>query len=285
MKFFKDSLFHFLLIGALIFGFNYLLDSKKSDEQSRLIHVTVNDIEQLIAVFRKQWQRPPTEQELGNMVDGHVREQVFYREALGMGLEKNDTIVRRRMVQKMEFIFGDVATMVPPEESALQLYYQENAARYSAPGTISFVHIYLNSNQRGDSVDDDAHGILQLLQDPGFDNSNLGELGDRIMLPARFTDIDLPQVDRNFGGGFAAQLEQLEVKKWSGPVQSGFGLHIVYIAERTPSSVRPFDEVVNTVTKDYEYERRRQSERQAYQELKKNYEVIVDPLPTTDSAQ
>ena len=149
MRWLKEPLFHFLLIGAGLFVLFYQVSEPESDRPDR-IEVTAGDIERMANLWARRWQRPPTAAELQGLIDAHVREEVLYREARALGLERDDTIVRRRMAQKMEFFFQDIAARKEPSEQELQEFLDSNSDRFRKPARVSLTQVYLNRDKRGD---------------------------------------------------------------------------------------------------------------------------------------
>jgi hypothetical protein len=276
MKILKEPLFLFLLIGAALFGLNALVSDQPQDRENSVIRISVEDVAHLAAIHKKQWNRLPNETELENLIEGFIREQVFYREAVALDLDKDDTIVRRRMVQKMEFLFGDIGTLVDPTNAELEKHYQENSRRYTAQGRLSFVHIYLNPDRHGDQLETEINRIQNFLEQEGPEDANIPELGDPLMLPFRHDDTPVDQVDRMFGSGFADRLTEVEIGKWAGPIESGFGVHFVYVDARSPPRLLPLEQVLGDVKADFNYERRQRVELEAYLKLKEGYEIVIE---------
>ena len=161
-KWLREPLLHFLLIGAALFVF-YNLQTDDSTDDSNSIVISEPDIDRLIILWEKKWQRLPTEAELEGLIEAQIREEVLYREALAMGLDQNDTIVRRRLAQKVEFISADLASQAEPSDADLQTYLDAHTDKFAVPARISFQQIYLNADQRGDHVEEDAKRLLDEL--------------------------------------------------------------------------------------------------------------------------
>jgi hypothetical protein len=183
----REPLVHFLAIGLFLFLLFALVNDEQRDSGNR-IEITAADIEQFVAIFRKQWQRPPNAQELQSLIDSRVREEVLYREGLAMGLDKDDTIVRRRLAQKVEFLMGDVSGVTEPDDATLQAYYDENAERYREPPRLSFSHIYFNTDRRGEQAATDARALLERLRAASPRVTQAPDEGDPFMLPRVYVD-------------------------------------------------------------------------------------------------
>ena len=177
------------------------------------------------------WMRPPTAVELKGLVEDYVAEEVYYREAVAMGLDQDDTVIRRRLRQKMEFISEDIANSVEPSEAQLHEYLAQNAGKFARPADISFRQVYLNAERRGDSVRADAEKLLAELQS-GRGPADPAEAGDPTLLPAAMEAASPQAIANVFGAEFTRQVDDAPVGQWSGPIESAFGFHLVRVEER-----------------------------------------------------
>ena len=271
----KDPLFHFLLLGAIIFVTYFILNPAE-DNAGNQIKITQNDIDRFGQIFQKQWQRKPNKQELEGLVRAHLKEEILYREALAMGLEKDDTIVRRRLAQKVEFLITDVTVPSEVADKELLTFYEKNTQRYTRAAKLSFRHIYFNPDIRGERMMDEANVTLHTLQSTNAGLNVPDTYGDRYMLPLQYELTSEQEVARAFGRDFAEQLVQLEPGSWQGPVRSGYGVHLVYIKQRVASSVYPFNEVRERVKNDYLFDLRQTRNEEVLEKLKARYEIIVE---------
>lgn len=270
----REPLVHFLAIGLLLFLLFALVNDDQRNDGNR-IDVTDADVEQLVAIFRKQWQRPPNAQELQSLIDSRVREEVLYREGLAMGLDKDDTIVRRRLAQKVEFLMGDVSGVTEPDDATLQAYYDENAERYREPPRLSFSHIYFNTDRRGEQAATDAQALLERLHAASPRVTQAPEEGDPFMLPRVYVDKRTDEIARDFGRAFSQEITGLETKQWHGPVASAYGLHLVYIASREEASQPSLDQVRSRVANDWLVDQRRLADERIYERLRSRYEISI----------
>ncbi len=162
--FLREPLFHFLLIGAMLFGvYPYAERGHGGVEQSKQIQLSLDDLSQLVLLFQSQWRRDPTPEELRQLVEEKVQSEVLYREALAMGLDKNDKIVKRRMAQKMQFLAEDVAAAREPTTEELETWYEKNRDKFALPPRVSFRHLYFSPDRRGTRARDDAANALTKL--------------------------------------------------------------------------------------------------------------------------
>jgi len=275
----KEPLAHFLLFGALLFVVFDLVGASGVSRDSRIV-ITAQDQEQLIALWMRQWRRPPTAQEFQGLLEAHIREQVLYREAMAMGLDEDDTIIRRRLAQKMEFLAEDVADAVEPTEEELEAFFSENRDRFVLPAKYTFSHVYVSTDRRGDSAERDALEILEQLR-RGADPDGLG---DRFMLQRTFTRQTLAQISQQFGSAFAERLAALEHGSWQGPVESGYGLHLVRIEGWVEERLPELDEVRERVRDELLAQRRKEADREMYLRFRRKYEIVVEPLADEGSA-
>ena len=276
----REPLVHFLAIGAVLFVLYGLFgDAGPADDQ---IVVTPERVTQLAQRFAMQWQRSPTREELDNLIAAHVREEVLYREALAMGLDEDDTIVRRRLVQKLEFLSETL--VADPSDEALREFLGENPDRYELPARYTFRHVYFSPDRRGGQVEADAQAALVRLRDGVVDDAEA--LGDGFLLPREFTRLPSTEVADLFGRDFAVALGELAVGSWQGPVLSGYGLHLVLVEASEPARPPAFSEVRSRVESDYLAEQRRRTEEAVYEELRARYDIEVQlPAAVTTIAE
>jgi len=277
----REPLVHFLAVGALLFVMYGLFSDDRSAASNR-IEVTNADVEQLVLIFRKQWQRSPDPLELKRLIDARIREEVLYREALAMRLDENDTIVRRRLAQKVEFLMSDAGGVTEPDDVTLQAYYKKNAERYREPPRLSFSQIYFSTDRRGVQADNDARALLERLRAANPPVTQAPEEGDPLMLPRTYRDQGTDEIARDFGPSFAQQLGELESGQWRGPITSGYGVHLVYIYSREQARLPPLDQVRNRVVNDWQVDQRQAADARIYEHLRSRYEVTL-PAELTDA--
>ena len=282
-KIFREPLFHFLVIGFSLFIF-FRLTSDQTGPQysggsSDRIVVTSGRIDQLIVGFSRTWQRPPTDKELKGLIEDYVRDEVYYREALALGLDRDDTIVRRRMRQKLEVLTEDIAEAKPPKEEELQVYLQKHPEDFREEPQIAFRHVYVSSDRRGNSAESEAVKILQQLRS----GVNPDTLGDIFMLENDVRLSRRSEISRLFGEEFAQKLIELKPQtgQWVGPITSGYGLHLVRISKRTEGYLPDLEEIRDTVEREWQAARTKQVKDETYRQLRERYTVVVE-LPEQD---
>jgi parvulin-like peptidyl-prolyl cis-trans isomerase-like protein len=273
MNVLRDPLVHFTVAAGLLFaGYQFLGRSETSDSPRDPVRIGEGEIRWLQQTFTNQWQRAPTPDELTNLATNLLEEELFAREARALGLDENDTIVRRRLAQKLDFLVNDTSRIAEPSEADLQRFYAEHADLFETVPTISFRHIYFSHAKRTDAQGD-AKAALVLIANG---DTPPGDIGDSLLVDAEFNDIDLQTVSNLFGPDFAKAAFVMTPGKWEGPVPSGFGLHLVQVTKSRPAEARPFE----TARKEVVSEWRRQKEleiRAAYvAKLKEKYGVDID---------
>ena len=269
----SEPLLHFLLIGALLFGvYTYLQNDTRSTPQSFV--VSAGKIEHLASLFSRTWQRPPTRVELEGLIDDYVREEIAYREGMKMGLDQDDTIIRRRIRQKLDFIADDLGSQIEPTEEQLTTFLNENPDSYRIDPRITFRQVFLDPERHAENLQDGVAKLLDTLKsDPTADAE---QLGDRTLLEYQNVDRSTREIVSNFGLQFSEELVKLPLQQWHGPIRSAYGIHIVYISARTDKRLPSLDEVRGIVRRDWEQKHRRDLVESFYQELIAKYDIAIE---------
>lgn len=268
----REPLIHFFAMALAIFAAYHLLNPGESDERDTIV-VTEARIEQLAGLFAKTWQRPPTEAELAGLIDGFVKEEISYREAQALGLDKDDTVIRRRMRQKMEFLSLSASELREPSEAELRDHLKRNAERYAIEPSLAFSQIWLDP-KRHPRLDEDVARIVADLR--GTTARDPAGYGDPTLLPATMSLTRESEIARTFGTEFAAALARAPLGEWTGPIVSGYGVHVARVSERIPGRPALLDEVRAAVLRDWQDESRKAREERWFAELLKKYEVRVE---------
>lgn len=288
LRLFKEPLLHFFLLGLVVFGLHAVLNSD-ADSGSRgdplLVEISSADIEWLRSTWNKKMGREPTPREATGLIDSFIREEILYREAVSMGLDQHDSVVRRRMAQKMDFLFKDLAEMAQPTDEEISAWFERNRERYRVPAQTSFTHVYFNRDRRGEKVEEDAREVLEKVRVEEFDPSRISSLGDRFMLQPYYPTQSTDSIAREFGKTFAESVAPMEAGRWHGPVYSGYGLHLVYVHDRTDSRLPGIDEVRKEVVRDLMSERKEKVNAAAYGEIKSKYRILVENMPYRESEE
>lgn len=280
-KILREPLVHFLVIGVGLFFVFELIREPAPDRTNRIV-VDAGQVEQLSAQFKRTWMRTPTKAELEGLIESHIRDEVYYREALAMGLDQNDPMIRLRMRQKLEFILEDFSNTEDPDEQVLSLYLEKNVDRFQIKPQLSFRQVYLNPDKHGD-LQKDAARILEELSG----GARPEKLGDPSMVASAFDLSPQDVIARFFGGSFAEELVGLTPGQWKGPLYSALGAHLVLITEFRAGRTPELAEIRSQVERDYLAQRRRELKDAAYQKLREGYEVVIEQgmLPGSNSGK
>jgi hypothetical protein len=272
MKHFKrllqEPLLHFLAIGGLIFLL-FAAVSGPSPAPTDTIVVGPERIEQLATGFKAVWRRPPTENELNALIDDFVREEIYYREALTLGLDRNDTVIRRRLRQKMEFFTDSGADILQPAAGDLEAYLAANEQTYRHEPLLAFEQIYLGEASPPETIT----GLLNTLRsEPATEPSQLGE---RSLLPAQLGLSRTEAIDGTFGKGFFERIAEIQPGLWAGPVKSGYGVHLVHILDSQPARTPPLEEVRDAVLRDWKAAKALEIRELYFARLRERYVVEI----------
>ncbi len=282
----REPLLHFLLLGIALFAvYSYMQRGRGGFEPSKQIVVSLDELQQMNAFFVSQWHRPPTPAEFQAMVEDKVREEVLYREGLAMGLDKDDEIVKRRMAQKMQFLAEDVATAHEPSTAELQTWFEKNSGKFSLPSRYSFRHLYFSPDKRGKNAQEDAASALTKIAGQPEDSHVAASLADRFMFQEYYGDQAPEAIAKEFGPQFAIAIEKLKPGSWQGPIQSGYGWHLVFVGTVTPARIPAFEEIEPDVKTAWLGEQKATEWQKAYAEMRAKYTVLLPAPSNKDAAQ
>jgi hypothetical protein len=278
----REPLVHFLLLGMALFAvYGYLHRGRGGVESSRQIALTLDDLRQLDMYFESQWQRPPTAGEFNSLIEDKIQEEILYREGLAMGLDKDDTIVRRRMAQKVQFLAEDVAAAREPTTAELKAWYYsgKNSEKFALPGRITFKHVYFSPDSRGPRAHDDAADALAKRAGEPEDSKAAPLHGDRFMFQDYYADRSSEQLAKDFGPRFAQAILRVKPGSWQGPIESGYGWHLVYVESITPGRIPAFEEAESDVKTAWLADQKTQAWHKAYQDMRGRYTVLLPGPP------
>jgi peptidyl-prolyl cis-trans isomerase C len=278
-RFFGDSLVQFLLIGlALFLGYSFLHRGQSEFAPSHQIALTLDDLRAMDLSFQSQWQRQPTAQEFNGMVESKIQEEILYREGLKMGLDKDDTIVKRRMAQKMQFLAEDVAASHEPSAQELKGWFAKNAEQFALPSRVTFRHLFFGFDKRGQHAQQDAAAALMKLAGEPQNLPRAAASADAFMFEDYYADRTAEQLASEFGPTFALGMFSLKPGAWRGPVESGYGWHLVFIDSIIPGRIPQFEEVEPDVHTAWLAAQKAQAWQDAYSRMRARYTVLV-PVP------
>jgi parvulin-like peptidyl-prolyl isomerase len=264
----REPLVHFFVLGALLFGVYGWLNREGFYAPDEIV-VSRGQVRNLHEQFERVWQRAPTQDELRGLIDGWVREEIFYREALAMGLDRDDPVVRRRMTQKVQFII-DGATPAAPTAEELQAWLDRHVEKYAVEPTYSLRQIYFDPGRPKSDLEADLAAARRAL------DRGQPVAGDSSMLPSTLSAASASEVARTFGAYFERELRDLQVGSWQGPLRSGFGLHLVELTARTAERNATLEEVRTAVERDLLHARTQEANAASYDRLRANYAVRIE---------
>ena len=272
----NEPLLHFIAIGATLF---LVFAWRGGPASSTRIVITPGQIDALAAAYERTWQRPPTDEELKAQIDEYVREEIATREAMAIGLDRDDTIVRRRLRQKFEFLAEDTIDETPPSDAELQAWLDAHPETYAVDPELSFRHVFLNPDHHDSAAEDVARSLRDELMRRGVD-APIDSVGDRIMLAPEFERATRTDVARQFGDEFADALLTIETARWVAPVRSGYGVHVVLVRSRQPGRLPALADVRPQVERDFRADRRRRQLQSVYDDLLGRYRVVIERRET-----
>ncbi|NNC37479.1 MAG: peptidyl-prolyl cis-trans isomerase [Hyphomonadaceae bacterium] len=266
----KEPFVQFVVLGTLLF-FGHGLWERHVAKSEYTINVDTAEMERQAAIFATENRRQPTDEDLQALLFAHVEEEVLVREALKLGLGDNDTIIRRRLAQKMRFLIEDTRNMERPDESDLRTWFDANKDQFIVPEMRGFSHIYLSPEKHGDQIDDVATSLLKQVS-----NDNWNTLGDPFMLNRSYEPIDQIALERLMGASFAKSVFDLIGEDWQGPIESAFGLHIVKLNAVKPEIQPSFEDARAKVEAVWSETTRRSANNKRLRELIDKYDIEVD---------
>ncbi len=275
----REPLLHFLLIGAVLFGVYYHLQPAHEPAASSKADSTVARRPRSMALlFQSQWKREPTAPELERLMETKVQTEILYREALAMGLDKDDEIVKRRMAQKMQFLAEDAAPR-EPTTAELKSWYAKNSDKFAMPTRVSFRHLYFSPDRRAAHARDDAVKALAQLAGQPEDAKLPGSFADPFMFQEYYRDRGTDFLGKEFGPQFALAVAKLPIGSWQGPIESGFGWHLVFVDSAIPGHVPDFEEVEPELKTAWLSEQKALAWQKTYQDMRAKYTLLLPKPP------
>jgi hypothetical protein len=272
VAFFREPLVHFLAIGAGFFLLWHAFGDRLTARPQRIV-ITPAHVERLAAVWAKTRLRPPSAEELAGLVEQEIDEEILYREAVALGLDRDDLVIRRRLAVKMEFLTDDLAAAANPTEEQLQTFLRLHPDKLNVEPLTTFAQVYVDRSKRAGGATAEAERLLALL------NARAGPdgktLGDPLPLPHEYKAASAADVAQHFGKEFPKKLSGLPVGRWSGPVESGYGLHLVLVRERTAGRAPPLAEVRDAVVSEWRAAQREELKANFRRQRRANYAVTV----------
>lgn len=272
-EFFREPLVHFLAIGAGFFLLWHFIGDRVTRQPERIV-ITPGQVERIAQQWTKTHLRPPTAEELAGLVEQEIDEEILYREAIAMGLDRDDLVIRKRLAVKMDFLTDDVAAVATPTDEQLQAFLTEHPDKFNIESLTTFAQVYINRSQRGEGASAEAERLLTLLNDKA--NPDWKTLGDPLPLPNEYEAATEAEVARLFGREFPKKLSALPVGRWSGPVESTYGLHLVQIRKRTAGRLPPLNDVRDAVLSEWRAAQREELNANLRRQRRARYAVTVE---------
>jgi len=272
----REPLLQFLLVGLLLFvGYRWVSPRAGPHEQPGRIELTADDLRQIRIAWLAQGRPALTPEQMQSLVEARVREEILYREALALGLDEDDTIVKRRMAQKMEFLFEDVAALREPTSDELRAWFDKKAEHFTQPARATFRQLYFSPDRRGPRAREDAAGALAKIAGEPVDSPDATALADPFMFQDYYGDRSFDDVAKTFGPRFAETLFQVSPGAWAGPIESGYGWHLVWVDSMSPARVPSFEEVEPDVRTGWVEDQRAEIRERAFEAMRARYEVVL----------
>ena len=269
----RESLVHFLLLGGLVFAAS---ESVEHYTTRYRVAVAPDRIDRLTETYRQQFGQDPTKSQLKTLVDNYVREEIEYRESLALGLDRDDEIVRRRLVQKYEFLQQDLQSLDTPSDATLRAFYTQHQGSYGQPERRAFTQVYFSPDKGDDGLAHDrATEELPRLRASGVDRAP--QAGDVFSGPSDLADLSQGDAERLFGSSELSQkLYTAPQGQWVGPYKSGFGWHLLRVTGITPARPQPYEAVAARVLDDWRAAQREAINAKSLAALRSKYNVVVE---------
>jgi len=266
---FKSPLLHFLVLGLLLFvAFAWL--NPESTERNERITISKGQIKNMSERYVKKWKRTPTAQELKSIIDDYVMTEMYYREGLKLGLDKNDPIIKKRIRQKTEMIVKDVISLLDIDDKTLQKYLDTHSDKFTTDAVYTFDQIYINPAKHSLGLNTYLLEVKKQLDETGSATT------DSLMLPGQYKDSTSSRINRELGKNFSKALDSIKLDEWSEPLQGALGVHFVKLIKRSPVKLPNLEEVRDEVLREYLSEKRKEILAVQRKQMSRNYEIVID---------
>lgn len=281
----REPLLHFLLLGLALFAaYDYLPRSTRGAESSRQIVLTSDDLRHLAASFELEQRRRPTSEEFNRLVKKTVQEEVLYREALEMGLDKKDAIIKSRLAEKMEYLAKEDSAVREPTTAELKAWFAQHSNKFMVPNRVSFCHLYFSADRRGPRAHGDALEVLARIAGEPKDSKLAASLADPFMFQDCYSDATPEKLNQDFGPQFGRAISLLKPGSWQGPIESDHGWHLLFLDSLTPGPVPAFDEIETEIRNAWMDDQKSQAWQQAYDQIRAKYLVRLPGAATQEAA-
>jgi hypothetical protein len=285
----REPLVHFLVISVLLIGGERLINSDSYSDSNYSILVDDKVLSQYLQQQAKTFRADQAEKVLAEMsedqyqilVDDYVRGEVLYREALELNLDRDDPIIRRRLIQKMDYLAqGFYDQLEKITEADLKEFFQERKEDYREPASATFTHIFISSQDNSLSKDkSEALALLSVINEDKVPFENAGRYGDRFLYNRNYVNRDSQEIASHFGRSFGQQLFSLEAvnsnseRLWQGPLRSDYGWHLVLVTKLSESRIPSLSEISRIVLADAQREQQAKVKRLAIDKLREKYRL------------
>jgi len=273
----REPLLHFLVLGAALFAAWPWIGDEVAPPANRIV-ISRAQVQRAIEIFSKTHLRPPAAEDLQNLIEEEVEAEVYFREGLALGLDRDDEIIRRRIKQKLQFMTQDLVDQTVPSDAELQRFLDDHRENFGAEVQMAFSQIYLNPDRHGDRLSSDAALLLANLN-TSDGRLNYGTDSDVLPVPNDFEATPLHVIESMFGHEFAASLAEQPLGRWVGPIQSGYGLHLVLVRERRRNKAPQLAEIRDQVLREWQSARLTEANLKAYRQMRAKYVVKVEMPP------
>ncbi|WP_291962270.1 peptidylprolyl isomerase [Chelatococcus sp.] len=276
----REPLVHFVVLGVVIFGGYRLLDHQTpvADATTSQIVITNDDLRQLAVVWLAQGREKPTPAQLQALIEQKAMSEMLVREAIALGLDRDDEVIKRRLAQKMDFLLADIAALAPPTNVELAIWFAAHKAEFTKPPRIRFRHLYFNSDKRAGGAREAAEASLPLVAGRSPGSLGAAGIGDPFMFRDYYADITPEQMAKEFGGAFANALFALRPGDWRGPIESGYGWHLIWVESYEEPRVPALEEVRPIVVQAWQAEKYREVKQRAMDEIRSRYRIVAPSL-------
>lgn len=244
----------------------------------RRIIVTAERSAQLAERFEAERQRPPTPEELDGLLYELVLEEAYYRQALALGLDQEDTVIRQRLRRKLEFMYAQADPATHPTDEQLQAYLAAHPDDFRKDPAYTFEQIYFDPELHGESIDAHMEEQLNLLR------AGHSVAGDESLLPSRFTSLARTSLAAVFGPVFMGEVDELPIGEWHGPLKSERGRHLVRLQERTPAYLPPLEEIRRQVIRVWTRDEQDRAQQVMNRQVLADFDVVIESPPPPAAA-
>jgi len=270
----REPLVTFVVLGLGLF---WLYGQVVPQDASHTIRLSTADVDALRTDHQRRFGTEPTAEDDRAIVAHYVDDEILYREALALGLDRGDIIVRRRLLQKMEFLLDGLHPVPEPTDADLEAYLAAHTDRYRTPARIDLVHVFVSRDRHGA----DANAMALRLRAELVRGADPAVVGDPFLRGRVLREQSEQDLAGIFGPAFARVALELPTGEWSEPVTSSYGLHVVRVSKRSPAELPPLAVVRAAVRQDWSEERRDAARKSALDELRGKYDVRVESAPVS----